>query len=107
LWRDYDPWPVRLNLGNTKHLGNVAFLVPGVGVTLKATKPEFRCAQGDPLPTQLRGQRRRLNLSVEEAAAIVGVRRWTFGLWENGQQRPQARYRDAITLFLKRARRGP
>jgi len=71
-------------------------------VTLRASKPEFRCEQGDPLPAQLRGQRRRLDLSVDEAAAIVGVQRWTFGLWENGRQRPQARYRDAIVLFLKR-----
>jgi DNA-binding XRE family transcriptional regulator len=84
------------------HLGPVAFLVPGVRVSLRASKPEFRCEQGDPLPAQLRGQRRRLNLSVEEAAAVVGIRRWTFGLWENGQQRPQARYREAITRFLGR-----
>lgn len=47
-----------------------------------------------------------LNLSVEDAAVLAGVRRWTFGLWENGQQRPQARYRDAIALFLERATRG-
>jgi DNA-binding XRE family transcriptional regulator len=86
-----------------KHLGYVAFLVPGLRVTLRATKPEFRCEQGDPLPVQLRGQRRRLNLSVIEAASVVGVQRWTFGLWENGRQRPQARYRDSIDLFLRRA----
>lgn len=78
-------------------------MVPGVPVTLRATKPEFRCEQGDPLPAQLRAQRRRLNLSVEDAAALVGVRRWTFGLWENGQQTPQARYRRAIARFLGRA----
>jgi len=78
-------------------------LVPGVSVTLKATKPEFRCEQGDPLPAQLRGQRQQLNLSVEEAAALMGVRRWTFGLWENGQQRPQARFRGAIARFLGHA----
>ena len=85
------------------HLGPVAFLVPGVWVTLRASKPEFRCEQGDPLPAQLRGHRRRLNLSVEDAAALVGVRRWTFGLWENGEQRPQARYRAAIARFLGQA----
>jgi len=92
---------VRVTL-RVPHLGPVALLVPGVRVTLRASKPEFRCEQGDPLPAQLRGQRRRLNLSVEEAAALVGVRRWTFGLWENGQQRPQARYREAIARFLGR-----
>ena len=68
----------------------------------KATKPEFRCEQSDPLPTLLRA-RRQLILSVGEAAALMGVRRWTFGLWENGQQRPQARYREAIARFLGRS----
>jgi DNA-binding XRE family transcriptional regulator len=85
------------------HLGPVAFLVPGVRVSLRASKPEFRCEQSDRLPTQLRGRRRKLNLSVEEAAAVVGVRRWTFGLWENGQQRPKARYCTAIARFLGHA----
>jgi DNA-binding XRE family transcriptional regulator len=69
-------------------------------VTLKATKPEFRCEQGDPLPARLRARRHKLDLSVEEAAALVGVRRWTFGLWENGEQRPQARFKSAIARFL-------
>jgi hypothetical protein len=62
------PWSC--DLGNTERLGPVAFLVPDVLVSLRASKPEFRCEQGDPLPAQLRGQRRRLNLSVEEAAAV-------------------------------------
>src|SRR6185437_12084279 len=78
--RDLAPRPLISAVGIP--LGNVAFLVPGVPVALRATKPEFRCEQGDPLPAQLRGRRRKLNLSVEEAAAMVGVRRWTFGLWE-------------------------
>jgi hypothetical protein len=43
-----------------KRLGYVAFLVPGVRVALRATKPEFRCEQGDPLPAQLRARRRNL-----------------------------------------------
>jgi len=77
-------------------------LAPGVRVTLRATKPEFRCEQGDPLPAQLRARRRALGLTVADAAAVVGVQRWTFGVWENGRQRPQARYRDAVVLFLKR-----
>ena len=81
-------------------------MAPGVRVTLRANKPEFRCEQGDPLPAQVRGQRRRLNLSVEDAAALMGLRRWTLGLWESGQQRPQARYRDAIARFLQRAPPG-
>ena len=75
-------------------------------MSLRAIWRELRCEQGDPLPGLLRGRRRRLNLSVGDAAALVGVRRWTFGRWENGQQRPQARHRDAIAPILERARRG-
>jgi len=82
-------------------LGPVAFLVPGVRVSLRASKPEFRCEQGDPLPARLRAWRRRLGLTVAEAAALVGVTQWTFGLWENGRQRPGARYGAAISLFLE------
>ena len=52
---------------------------------------------------QLRTRRRALGQTVAEAAAVVGVTQWTFGLWENGRQRPQARYRDAIVLFLRHA----
>jgi DNA-binding XRE family transcriptional regulator len=76
------------------------FLLPGIRVVLRATKPEIRCEQGDPLPVQLRARRRKLDLSIGEAATVVGVTRWTFGLWESGQRRPQARYRKAIAAFL-------
>jgi DNA-binding transcriptional regulator YiaG len=79
-------------------------LVPGVPVTLTVTRPEFRCEQRDPLPAQLRGHRRRLGLSIEDAARLFGVRRWTFGLWESGRQRPQRRHREGIAAFLKHVR---
>jgi hypothetical protein len=55
------------------HLGYVAFLVPGVRVTLLASKPEFRCDEGDPLPAQLRAWRYRLGLTIAKAAALLGV----------------------------------
>ena len=74
-------------------------------MTLKATKPEFYCEQGDPRLTQLRVGRARLNLSVKDAADLVGVRRWTFGLWENGARQPQARHRGVIASFLERAQK--
>ena len=86
----------------SSHLGNVAFLVPGVRVSLRASRPQFRCGQGAPLREQLRAQRRRVGLTLAQAAAVVGVTQWTFGLWENGHQWPQARYQRVIVLFLKR-----
>jgi DNA-binding XRE family transcriptional regulator len=77
-------------------------LVSGVPVILKASRPEFRCEQGDPLPARLRAQRRKLGLTIAEAANLVGVSRWTFGLWQNGRQPPSAQSRRVIERFLGR-----
>jgi len=71
-------------------------------VALRATRPEFRCEQGDPLPAQLRVRRLRLGLTTAEAAALVSVTQWTFGLWENARQQPSASSRRAIAKFLGR-----
>jgi DNA-binding XRE family transcriptional regulator len=93
--------PKRLLLGD-KRLGPVAFLVPGVRVTLRASRPEFRCERGDPLPAQLRARRRRLELTTAQAAELAGVTQWTFGMWENTRQKPSAQSRRAIARFLGR-----
>lgn len=83
-------------------LGNVPILLPGIRVALRATRPELSCEQGDPLPAQLHACRRRLGLTTAEAAALVGVTQWTFGLWENARQQPSASNRRAIAKFLER-----
>ena len=67
---------------------------------LRAVKPEFLPVQADTLPARLRRQRWRLGLSIEDAAAYVDVRRWTWGLWESGQQEPHRRHHAAIAEFL-------
>jgi DNA-binding XRE family transcriptional regulator len=77
-------------------------LVFGFPVTLKAVRPEFRCEQDDPLPAQLRARRRRLGLTVAEAAKLVDVTQWTFGMWENGRRWPSARSHRVIAGFLSR-----
>jgi DNA-binding XRE family transcriptional regulator len=94
--------PKPLNPADANRLGPVAFLVPGVRVRLRATKPEFHCEQGDPLPAQLSARRRKLGLTTAEAAALVGVTQWTFGMWENHRQQPSARSRRAVARFLGR-----
>src|SRR5262249_34466836 len=99
------PWPdlqagKMVRLRNTRHLGQVPILASGVPVTLRASRPEFWCEQQDPLSAQLRARRRKLGLTVGEAAKLVGVGRWTFGLWENGRRRPSAHVRPAIARFL-------
>lgn len=90
----------RLILAVRGPLGPIAFLVPGVKAILNASKPEFENAQADDLSAQLRRQRRRLGLTIDAAAGILGVRRWTWGLWESGGQRPHARYAPALNDFL-------
>jgi transcriptional regulator with XRE-family HTH domain len=77
-------------------------LVSGVRVTLRASRPEFRCELVDPLPAQLRARRYQLGLTVADAAKLVGVQQWTFGMWENGPQWPSARSRRFIAGFLGR-----
>lgn len=81
-------------------MGPVAFLVPGLRVALRATKPEFRCVRGDPLTAQLRARRRGLGLAVADAAALVGDTRRTLGMWENGRKRRSAPSGRAIAAFL-------
>jgi len=83
-------------LSTASCLGPVAFLVPGVKAHLSAIKPEF--ASG--MAGKLRRQRRALGLSMEDAAAKVGVLRWTWGLWEAGRHEPPARYAEALKGFL-------
>ncbi|MGH6957908.1 MAG: hypothetical protein ACREEW_14675 [Caulobacteraceae bacterium] len=67
---------------------------------MRAIKPEFAPSGNGELGALLRSKRRRLGLSVKEAAAQLGVRRWTWGLWEAGTSRPQARLRTALERFL-------
>jgi transcriptional regulator with XRE-family HTH domain len=54
------------------------------------------------LPEQLKAARRRRGLSIEAAAAVVGVDEGTYGRWESGAWRPQPRSRPAISRFLNR-----
>jgi DNA-binding XRE family transcriptional regulator len=77
-------------------------LLPGVAVTLEAGRPEFQSDPDDPLSARLRARRRKLGLTITDAARLVGVRRWTFGMWENGQQRPSPHLNLAIAKFLGR-----
>jgi len=67
----------------------------------KATKPEFLIDQAARLGERLRQRRRNSRLTPAEAAKLIGVRRWTFGLWETGVQEPRAGLRPAIDRFLE------
>lgn len=81
-------------------MGPVAFLVPGVRVSLPATKPEFRVDQSATLAEHLRRRRRELGLTTGEAAKRVGVRRWTFGLWEKECEEVSDRFYPSLIRFL-------
>lgn len=53
------------------------------------------------MASKLKRRRRQLGLNCTEAAARLGVTRWTLGLWEQGRQKPAARYDPAIDRFMK------
>ncbi|HUZ11644.1 MAG TPA: helix-turn-helix domain-containing protein, partial [Caulobacteraceae bacterium] len=63
---------------------------------LRTIKPESRPSGSDDFGARLRRRRERLGLSIEKSAALLGVRRWTWGLWENGRQVPSALHRRAL-----------
>jgi len=66
-----------------------------------AAKPEFYKGKALSLGEQIRSCRRKRGLTLAEAAEIIGVRRWTLGLWENGSQMPRVSLRPAIARFLE------
>ena len=53
------------------------------------------------LPEQLRAARLRRGLSIKVAAEGLGVDEGTFGRWESGAWKPQARSLPIIELFLR------
>ncbi|WP_370873792.1 helix-turn-helix transcriptional regulator [Caulobacter ginsengisoli] len=67
---------------------------------MKGDRTKFRARQGERLGAQIERRRRQLGLSCARAAALIGVTRWTLGLWEQGKQEPAARYGSAIARFL-------
>jgi hypothetical protein len=52
------------------------------------------------LGDRLKAERRRRGLSIEGAAALIGVDEGTLGRWERGIWRPQARSFSLIDGFL-------
>ncbi len=52
------------------------------------------------LGERLKAERRRRGLSIERAAALIGVDEGTFGRWERGQWKPQPRSLSALDSFL-------
>lgn len=55
------------------------------------------------LPEQLKAARRKRGLSIENAAAVVGVDEGTYGRWESGAWKPQTRSKPLIERFLSGA----
>lgn len=74
--------------------------MPGVRVHKTAIKPELRVQQDETIGARLRRARQMRGLTLAEAAALIGVRRWTLGLWERGTQEPRASLLPAIGRFL-------
>ena len=76
-------------------------MVPGVPLHIRASRTELKAQQGESVASKLKRRRRQLGLNCTKAAALLGVTRWTLGLWEQGRQKPAAKYGPAIDRFLK------
>jgi len=78
----------------------VAFLLPGVQVSLRAQKPEVLSNSGDDLACRLRRRRRELGLFQKDAAARLGVSTATLINWEKGRRRPRVQCYPAVISYL-------
>jgi transcriptional regulator with XRE-family HTH domain len=54
------------------------------------------------LGERLKAERRRRGLSIDRAAAVVGVDEGTFGRWERGEWKPQSQSMSTISAFLRK-----
>jgi len=54
----------------------------------------------EPIGELIRGRRRELGLSQEQAANLIGVNTWTVLLWEQGRYAPTPRYFPNIIRLL-------
>lgn len=82
-----------------RHL-SVAFLAPGVPVTLRARKPEYRRLDGDSLGARLQRRRLELGLRRVEVAAQMGCDPKSLMGWERGEREPFVSAYPAIIDFL-------
>jgi len=55
------------------------------------------------LPEQLKAERRRRGLTIEDAARVAGVDEGTYGRWESGAWKPQPQSIKPIETFLSGA----
>jgi magnesium chelatase family protein len=79
----------------------VAFLLPGVPVTLRQEKPEVAAISGSDLASKLLRKRRDLGLLQREAAARIGVAADTYLNWEKGRRGPPVGYSEPVAAFLR------
>ncbi len=78
----------------------VAFLLPGISVSLQALKPEAVGLQGDSLGSRIRCRRRELELDRRAAAAVLGVNQKSLASWERNEWLPTVAAYPALIRFL-------
>ena len=79
--------------------GRVGFLLPGVPVSLSATKPEILADQGNSIGAHLRRVRKARGLKQIEAAHLMGVCQHSVVDWEAGAKQPTDRQYPSILSF--------
>jgi DNA-binding transcriptional regulator YiaG len=75
-------------------------LLPGISVSLSATKPEILADRGESIGAHLRHARKACGLKQIEAAALMGVCHHSVVDWEAGTKQPTDRQYPAILAFL-------
>ncbi|HZL00861.1 MAG TPA: helix-turn-helix transcriptional regulator [Caulobacteraceae bacterium] len=80
--------------------GCVAFLSPGVAVTLRAGKPELMGEMGATLGARLRRRRRELGLRQTDAAKLLGIDPKSLMWWERDAREPEDHRYPAIIAYL-------
>ena len=78
----------------------VAFLLPGIPIHLKVLRK--KAYPNDPRTLGEHFLKRRLQAGKlqREVAADLGVKTWTYLLWENDRSTPEDRYYPRIFYFL-------
>ena len=94
-------YPARVQLiAAMNPCARVAYLIPGVPVSVSVQKPEVVALHADTLGAKLKRRRVERGLRQSEAAAEMGVCESSVLNWERGKKEPEVSFYPIIVAFL-------
>jgi magnesium chelatase family protein len=94
-------YPARVQLiAAMNPCGRVAYLIPGIRMTVSTPKPEVAALNAGTLGAKLKRRRLELGLRQIEAAERMGISEHTIVHWERGTTKPEITRYPAIISFL-------